>query len=146
MIRQTNAAPLPATAVDLMARADAELLAAQFSPQAGERFVHAHLAGLRAAAAVIAVRGRPAGRAPRPVWEMLAVVAPEVETWSVYFAGGAALRRAVEAGRSDVVDGARAEQATCAAEDFIDEVRALLDAARSMAPGGAGRLLGLRAS
>ena len=142
---QTHAAPLPATAVDLMARADAELLAARLSVQAGDRFVHAHLAGLRAAAAVVAARGRPAGRAPRTVWEMLAAVAPEVETWSVYFAGGAALRRAVEAGRSDVVDLARAEQAACAAEDFVDEVRALLEPC-TMAPGGAGRLLGVRAS
>ena len=143
---QTHAAPLPATAVDLMARADAELLAAQFSTQAGERFVHAHLAGLRAAAAIVAARGRPAGRTPRTVWEMLAVAAPEVETWSVYFAGGAALRRAVEAGRSDVVDVARAEQAACAAQDFIDEVRALLDVSRVGTPGGARRLLAVRAS
>jgi len=124
------AAPLPATAVDLMTRADAELLAAQFSSEAGERFVHAHLAGLRAAAAVLAVRGRPTGRrAPRTVWEMLAAVAPEVETWSVYFAGGAARRQAVEAGRFDAVDAARAEEVLCAAEDFLDEVRVLLDPA-----------------
>ena len=135
MIRQTHAAPLPATAVDLMARADAELLAARLAAQAGERFVHAHLAGLRAAAAVVAARGRPAGRGARTVWEMLAAVAPEVETWSVYFAGGAALRRAVEAGRSDVVDVARAEQAACAAEDFVDEVRALLEPC-ALAPHG----------
>lgn len=128
MIRDSHIAPLPATAVDLMTRADAELLAAQFSTEPGERFVHAHLAGLRAAAALIAVRGRPAGRrGPRTVWEMLAAVAPEVETWSAYFAGGADLRRSVEAGRTDVVDAARAEELLCAAEDFLDEVGALLD-------------------
>ena len=124
------AAPLPATAIHLMVRADAELMAAQFSSEAGERFVHAHLAGLRAAAAVLAVRGRPTGRrALRTVWEMLAAVAPEVETWAAYFAAGAASRRAVEAGRSDAVDAARAEEVLCAAEDFVDAVRALLDAA-----------------
>lgn len=143
---QTHAAPLPATAVDLMARADAELLAAQFATHPGERFVHAHLAGLRAAAAIVAARGRPAGRSPRTVWEMLAVAAPEVGTWSVYFAGGAALRRAVEAGRSEVVDVARAEQAACAAQDFIDEVHALLDVSYARTPGGARRLLAVRAS
>jgi hypothetical protein len=149
MNRTVHAAPLPATAVDLMARADAELLAAQFSSEAGERFVHAHLASLRAAAAVLAVRGRPTGRrAVRTVWEMLAAVAPEVESWSVYFAAGAAGRRAVEAGRSDAVDAPRAEEVLCAAEDFLDEVRALLDTAPVTAPGGGGRrqLLSVRAS
>ncbi|HEY5515727.1 MAG TPA: SAV_6107 family HEPN domain-containing protein [Pengzhenrongella sp.] len=133
MNRPVHAAPLPATAVDLMTRADAELLAAQFSSEAGERFVHAHLAGLRAAAAVLAARGRPSGRRARlTVWEMLTAVAPEVETWAVYFAGGAALRQAVEAGRVDAVDVARAEEVLCAAEDFLDEVRALLDPASDL--------------
>lgn len=150
MNRNVHAAPLPATAVELMTRADAELLAAQFSAEAGERFVHAHLASLRAAAAVLAVRGRPTGRrAVRTVWEMLAVVAPEVAGWSAYFAAGAAGRRAVEAGRTDAVDAARAEEVLCAAEDFLDEVRALLDAGPVTAtPAGAGRrqLLSVRAS
>ena len=130
MTRPIHPAPLPANAIDLMTRADAELMAAQFSSEAGERFVHAHLAGLRAAAAVLAVRGRPAGRrAPRTVWELVAAVAPEVGAWTVYFAGGADQRRAVEAGRADAVDAARAEEVLCAAEDFLDEVRALLDPA-----------------
>jgi len=139
MNRAVHAAPLPAPAVDLMMRADAELLAAQFSSEPGERFVHAHLAGLRAAAAVLAARGRPTGRrAPRTVWEMLAAVAPEVETWSAYFAGGAGLRRAVEAGRFDAVDAVRAEEVLCAAEDFLDEVRSLLDPAPELSARGRG--------
>jgi len=149
MNRTVHTPPLPATAIDLLTRADAELLAAQFSSEAGERFVHAHLASLRAAAAVLAVRGRPTGRrAVRTVWEMLAVVAPEVEGWSVYFAAGAARRRAVEAGRTDAVDAARAEQVLCAAEDFLDEVRALLDGTPAAKPRGRGRsqLLSVRAS
>lgn len=130
MNRSVHTAPLPQSAVDLLARADAELLAAQFSSEPGERFVHAHLAALRAAAAVIAVRGRPLGRrAPRAAWEMLAVVAPELEAWSAYFASGAALRRAVEAGRLDAVDAARAESVLCSAEDFLDEVGELLSEA-----------------
>jgi hypothetical protein len=136
MDRIAHTAPLPSTAVDLMTRADAELLAAQFSSEPGERFVHAHLAGLRAAAAVLAVRGRPTGRrAPRTAWEMLSAVAPEVESWSAYFAAGAGLRRAVDAGRPDAVDEARAEEVLCAAEDFIDEVRTLIGPA-SGAPTG----------
>jgi len=137
---QLRSVPLPATAIDLLRRADAELLAAQFAADPGERFVHAHLAALRGAAAVLAVRGRPSGRrAPRTAWEMLASVAPEVEAWSVYFAAGAATRQAVEAGRSDAVGPARSEEALCSAEDFLDDVRALLEPERA-------QLLSVRAS
>ena len=117
-------APVPPPAFDLLTRADAELLAAQFSSEAWERFSHAHLAALRAGAALVAARGRPAGRrAPRTVWELLEVVAPELTPWSEYFAGSAALRSALDAGRFDAVSESRAEQAVCAAEDFVDAVR-----------------------
>ncbi len=105
MSRTVHAAPLPQTAVDLLRRADGELLAAQFSAAPDETFTHAHLAALRAAAAVLAVRGRPTGRrAPRTVWDMLAAVAPEAADWSTYFAAGAPVRRAIDAGRFDAVD------------------------------------------
>jgi hypothetical protein len=118
---------LPTWSSELLQRADAELVAAQFSPEAWERFSHAHLAALRGGAALLAVRGTPGGRRPpRTVWTMLDVVAPELARWSGYFAGGAGLRSAVEAGRFDAVSDERAEQALCAAEDFIDELRALL--------------------
>ena len=135
MNRTVHAAPLPQTAVDLLRRADGELLAAQFSGTPDETFTHAHLAALRAAAAVLAVRGRPTGRrAPRTVWDMLAAVAPEAADWSTYFAAGAPVRRAIEAGRFDAVDAEHAERTLCAAEDFLDEVRALLEPGR---PGSA---------
>jgi hypothetical protein len=123
------AAPLPTSALDLLGRADAELVAAQFSAEAWERFVHAHLAALRAGAAVLAVRGRPGGRRPpRTVWDMLTAVAPELADWASYFAAGAALRSAIEAGRVEFVSDARAEEVLCAAEDFLDEVRTVLRA------------------
>ncbi|MGO3814576.1 MAG: SAV_6107 family HEPN domain-containing protein, partial [Cellulosimicrobium funkei] len=64
---------VPAEVRRLLARADAELVAAALAQDAGERFVHAHLGALRAAAAVVALRARPVrrGRA-RSVWEQLA--------------------------------------------------------------------------
>jgi len=80
---------------------------------------------------------------------MLRVVAPELAAWCDYFAGGANLRSAIEAGRFDAVSEVRAEQALCAAEDFVDELRALLTAeAPTVAPlrSAAPRALGLRAS
>ncbi|MGV8976462.1 MAG: SAV_6107 family HEPN domain-containing protein [Cellulomonas sp.] len=140
---------LPARSHELLQWADAELVAAQFSSEAWERFSHAHLAALRGGAALLAVRGRPGGRRPpRTVWDMLRVVAPELERWSDYFAAGAGLRSAIEAGRFDAASDARAEQALCAAEDFIDELRALLTADVPMSPvhGDATRRLSLRAS
>lgn len=141
---------LPTRAHELLQRADAELVAAQFSSEAWERFSHAHLAALRGGAALLAVRGRPGGRRPpRTVWDMLRVVSPELGRWSDYFAAGAGLRSAIEAGRFDAVSEARAEQALCAAEDFIDELRTLLAADASTTPpgyGAANRPLGLRAS
>ncbi len=130
MSRTIHAAPLPSTAVDLLRRADGELLAAQLSSSPAETFNHAHLAALRAAAAVLAVRGRPTGRrAPRTVWDMLAAVAPEASAWATFFAAGAPLRLAVDAGRYDAVDAEHAERTLSGAEDFLDAVRDLLEPA-----------------
>lgn len=150
MATATGSDLLPTRSHELLQRADAELVAAQFSSEAWERFSHAHLAALRGGAALLAVRGRPGGRRPpRTVWDMLRVVAPELARWSDYFAGGAGLRSAIEAGRFDAVSEERAEQALCAAEDFIDELRMLLSADVSPVPpvhGSASRRLGVRAS
>lgn len=122
---------LPQTA-DLLRRADAELLAAQFSSEPWEMFSHAHLAALRAGAALVAARGRPAGRgAPRTVWGMLDAVAPELHTLSALFAQSATLRSAVDAGRFDLVTRVRAERALTAAEDLVDAVRDVLAGAEA---------------
>lgn len=121
------AAVTPQTA-ELLGRADAELLAAQFSGEPWEMFSHAHLAALRAGAALVAARGRPSGRgAPRTVWGMLDAVAPELHALSALFAHAATLRSAVDAGRFELVTPARAERALCAAEDLVDAVREALE-------------------
>lgn len=126
-----SAAPgLSGRTAELLERADAELVAAQFSSEPWEQFTHAHLAALRAGAAVLAER-QPlsARRGPRTVWELLDRVAPEMSRWSGYFAAGAGLRAAVDAGRFDAVSAERAEQVLCHAEDFLDLVRAELESA-----------------
>ena len=121
-------AQLPQTA-ELLGRADDELLAAQFSGEPWEKFSHAHLAALRAGAALVAARGRPTGRgAPRTVWGMLDVVAPELHLLSALFAQSATLRSAVDAGRLALVTAAPAQRALCAAEDLVDAVRDALAA------------------
>lgn len=132
MTAGTRTAPAPPMAVQQLRRSEAELLAAQFSGEASDRFRHAHLAALRAAGAVLELRGGGQRRrgAPRSVWELLDAVAPELSDWSAYFASGAQLRAAIEAGRSQQVDPERAEQALAAAEDFHDEVAGLLSPRR----------------
>lgn len=124
----TGGAPVPSRVRQLLTRADAELVAAQFSAEPWEQLSHAHLAAVRAAAAVVAAEGAPAGRsAPRTVWGQLGSVAPSLSGWGAVFADAAPLRAAVEAGRFDLVTGARAEQALVEAEDFVDVVRTYLD-------------------
>lgn len=126
-VRQTAGAPVPARVRQLLVRADAELVAAQFSAEPWEQLSHAHLAAVRAAAAVVAAQGAPTGRfAPRTVWGQLGAVAPVLSRWAAVFADAAPLRAAVEAGRFDRVTAARAEQALVEAEDFVDVVREFL--------------------
>ncbi|GIG38540.1 SAV_6107 family HEPN domain-containing protein [Cellulomonas phragmiteti] len=138
-----DAVSVPPQSAELLGRADAELLAAQFSGEPWEMFSHAHLAALRAGAALVAARGRPSGRgAPRTVWGMLDAVAPELHHLSALFAHAATLRSAVDAGRFELVSALRAERALCAAEDLVDAVRdALLadDRALTALPAAASR-------
>ena len=129
MTMPTTQPPVPDSALDLLARSDAELVAATLASAPDETLLHAHLAALRAGAALVQVRGRPGGRpAPRTVWDMVAVLAPELAAWAAFFADNAGTRSAVEAGRGDRVDARRAERALAAAEDFQTAVRAVIGA------------------
>ncbi|MFJ5677407.1 SAV_6107 family HEPN domain-containing protein [Streptomyces sp. NPDC093097] len=106
-------AAAPPAALALLAKARHGLDEAAVLESANERFATAHLAALRTAAAVLAVRARPAatahrGRGPaarrgrgagiRSAWELLPEVAPELTEWSALFAAGAARRARAEAG------------------------------------------------
>lgn len=120
--------PVPPGVRALLRRADAELAQAHAAADPDDRFRHAHLAAIRAAAAVLALRGRPSARSgARTVWEMLVRVEPGLGPWSGYFASGASLRAAVDAGRGDEVEPARADEIVACAEDFRDEVAMLAD-------------------
>ncbi|WP_409000380.1 SAV_6107 family HEPN domain-containing protein [Streptomyces europaeiscabiei] len=97
-------ATTPPAALDLLAQARAGLDEAVTRSDPNERFATAHLAALRAAAAVLAARGRPepspGQRRPRirSAWEVLPEVAPELAEWSALFAAGASRRARAEAG------------------------------------------------
>lgn len=122
--RGTGPGPgVPVGVLELLRRSDAELVAAQLAQDPPDRFRHAHLAALRAAAAVLPADPARRRARPRPVWDQLAEVAPELAGWAALFADGAAIRAAVEAGRADVVAVDRADRTLAAAEDFQDVVR-----------------------
>ncbi|MDP9816929.1 SAV_6107 family HEPN domain-containing protein [Spirilliplanes yamanashiensis] len=105
----------------------------------GQRYATAHLAALRAAAAVLAVRARPAApasrRGPRAtsVWSLLVLVAPELGEWATYFALGAHKRAAAEAGIPRVVSARDADDLLRAAGHFLLVVEATLGIAHQPA-------------
>lgn len=116
----------PAVVTDLLAAAQGCLAAAEQADTAGRRFALAHLGALRAAAAVLACRGRPGGsRRPRSAWELLAEVAPEFAEWATFFAAGAPKRARAEAGL-DVVCSREADDLLRDSWNFLELVRAWL--------------------
>jgi hypothetical protein len=89
----------------------------------GLRFAAAHLAALRAAAAVLAALARPEpSRRSRltNVWILLAAVAPELAEWAMFFAAGAAKRAAAEAGIPRAVTTREADDLVRAADQFVE--------------------------
>lgn len=128
--------PIPGSALELLGRSDAELVAATLASEPAERFLHAHLSAVRAGAALLQATGRPARRGVRTVWDMVAVAEPELAGWAAFFADNARARSAIEAGRQRVVDDDRAERAVVAAEGFHAAVRIRL----GLAPGDAAAL------
>lgn len=102
--------------------------AAQTRPD-GLRYAAAHLAALRAAAAMLAARASPAPtRRNRitSVWALLMIVAPEFGEWANYFATGASKRAAAEAGIPRVVTAREADDLLRAAEQFVAVVEVTL--------------------
>lgn len=102
--------------------------AAQTRPD-GLRYAAAHLAALRAAAALLASRARPTPtRRNRvtSVWALLVVVAPELGEWATYFANGATKRAAAEAGIPRVVTAREADDLLRSAEQFVAVIEATL--------------------
>ena len=97
--------PLPPAAAQLLTQAHRALAEAEGSTDPRSRYATAHLAALRAAAAVLAARTRPESgrRRPRSAWVLLGQVAPELAEWAVFFAAGAGKRAAAEAGLSRAV-------------------------------------------
>lgn len=100
------------------------------------RYASAHVAALRAAAAVlaagVAVGGSTRGRQQRNAWVLLAQRAPELAEWAALFAAGAAKRSAAEAGLSRSVSVREADDLLRAAEEFCELVESMLGVPRQL--------------
>lgn len=94
--------------------------AAQTRP-GGLRYAAAHLAALRAAAAIVAARATPVRKSQRvvSVWALLVMVAPEFGEWATYFADTSFKRAAAEAGIPRSVTADEADDLLRAAEQFV---------------------------
>jgi hypothetical protein len=101
-------------------------LAEADSQHDGLRYSTAHLAAVRAAAAMLAARATPVHdrrRSPAvSVWQLLIQVAPECAGWADYFAGTSTTRAAAEAGIPHVVTARDADRMVEVAGQWVGVV------------------------
>jgi hypothetical protein len=124
-------ATAPPEALGLLAQARQGLEEAAELENPNDRYATAHLAALRTAAAVLAVRGRPEPtprrrQRIRSAWEVLPEVAPELGEWSMLFASGARRRARAEAGIRDAASSRDADDLLRDAGMFLRIVERLL--------------------
>src|SRR4051795_10801720 len=123
---------LPATTHSYLTRAAESLRDAVIAPDVPTRYACAHVAALRAAAALLAARARPTGssgsrrRPQKNAWILLAEVAPELAEWATFFAAGAAKRAAAEAGSTRAVTEREADDLVRDADRFLGVVEQAL--------------------
>jgi hypothetical protein len=120
---------LPATTHAYLARAADSLSEAMAAGDVPTRYACAHVAALRAAAALLAARARPAParrRSQKNAWVLLAEVAPELTEWATFFAAGAVKRAAAEAGSSRAVTGREADDLVRDADRFLGVIEQTL--------------------
>lgn len=120
---------LPASTHSYLARSAESLQEAITAPDVPSRYACAHVAALRAAAALLAARARPVPSRRRPqknAWVLLAEVAPELGEWAAFFAAGAAKRAAAEAGSTRAVTEREADDLVRDADRFLAVVESAL--------------------
>lgn len=120
------------TPLELIGLARRGVAEARATATYAQSYATAHLAALRAAAAVLAAKARPAPRSRKritSVWVLLAMVAPELSEWAAFFSAGAAKRSAAESGIA-LVTADEADDLIVHAAHFIDVVQESLGLAR----------------
>lgn len=127
MSAQPTSRPVVAVEADDVALA---LLAAAEAVRPAERFLAAHHAALRVAAAVLAAR-RPRLRGRESAWQVLARVEPILGEWASYFESLQLTCRAVEAGAVGVIS-------ERLADDLVRDAMAFRDAAGLVLARGVG--------
>ncbi|MCU0278596.1 MAG: SAV_6107 family HEPN domain-containing protein [Candidatus Nanopelagicales bacterium] len=92
-----------------------------------QRYVAAHVAALRAGAALLALRAKPARSARiRSVWQMVPGIAPELAEWCAYFEAIGRRRIFVEIGREHVTQ-RQADDLVRDAEAFLEQIAGILE-------------------
>jgi hypothetical protein len=119
--------PSPA-ALSLLRQAELGLYEAERTADPCRRYVAAHLAALRAGAAVLAVRAQPTRRARsgRSVWQLLPSVAPELSEWAAFFAECSSTRSLAEAGVRRAVTERSADDLVRQSGHFLEVTRAVV--------------------
>jgi hypothetical protein len=119
---------LPATTHSYLERAADSLREAITATEVPTRYACAHVAALRAAAALLAARAHPdpKRRRQKNAWVLLAEVAPELTEWASFFAGGASKRAAAEAGSTRAVTEREADDLVRDADRFLGLVEEAL--------------------
>jgi len=121
---------LPATTHSYLMRAADSLADAISATDVPTRYACAHVAALRAVAALLAARASPAPpvrrRVQKNAWALLADVAPELGEWASFFAAGAGKRAAAEAGSTRAVTEREADDLVRDADRFLAVVETSL--------------------
>ena len=136
---QTSTRPfdLPAATHSYLERSAESLREAITASEITMRYACAHVAALRATAALLAARAHPnAGTVRRTrqknAWVLLAEVAPELAEWATFFAAGADKRAAAEAGSSRAVTEREADDLVRDADRFLGLVEESLGLTRHL--------------
>lgn len=119
---------LPAATHSYLNRSAESLREAMLARDVPGRYAHAHVAALRAAAALLAARTvpTPARKRQRNAWVLLTQVAPEMSEWAAFFAAGAGKRAAAEAGSTRAVTEREAADLVRDADRFLAVVESAL--------------------
>jgi hypothetical protein len=120
---------LPAATHSYLERSAESLREAITCSDVPRRYALAHVAALRATAALLAARAEPMPvpkRRQKNAWVLLAEVAPELREWATFFASGAAKRAAAEAGSRRAVTEREADDLVRDADRFLAVVETSL--------------------
>jgi hypothetical protein len=127
---------LPAATHSYLVRSAASLREAMTTSEVPLRYATAHVAALRATAALLAARATPVGGRPpgrgrqKNAWVLLAEVAPELGEWAAFFSAGAAKRAAAESGSRRAVTEREADDLVRDADRFLAVVEESLGMTR----------------